>query len=387
MTKIIDGNAIELFQSGKEYFPALVLAIDGATTEIHLESYIFELDVTGLRVRDALVQAAQRGVKVHLLIDGFGSLDFVQHHMHQLVLSGVEVLVYRPDSEALFFKRQRLRRLHRKVVLIDNSIAFVGGINIIDDMNHHRFSAPRFDFAVSVTGPLVSEIYLSVKRIWRLISLFEFAGRKPFLVHPIQVPCAGDIKASFSVRDNLKHRREIESAYLAAIHSAKNEIILSSAYFLPGRIFQQALIDAACRGVHVVLLLQGRADHPFIHYAEHGLYEELMSGGVDIYEYTRSHLHAKVAVIDEYWATVGSSNLDPFSLLLAREANVMVYDQRFAKQLRQRLLLAIKNDSTQLSLIEWRNKKIDRFWNKLAYRLVRVLIGMTGYLLDYDQFY
>ncbi|HVC48685.1 MAG TPA: cardiolipin synthase ClsB [Burkholderiales bacterium] len=385
MTKIVYGNDIQLLQSGMEYFPALISAFDEAKTEIHVETYIFELDATGMLVRDALVRALHRGVKVHVLLDGYGSLPFLQQQLFEFTGKGIEVLVYRPDSGSFLFKRQRLRRLHRKIVLVDSSLAFVGGINIIDDMNRHQFSAPRFDFAVSVRGPLVRDIYRSVKGLWRLVSIFEFAGRRPFFIHPPTIPVVGSMKAGFAIRDNIKHRRAIELAYLDAVRASQHEIILSIAYFLPGQVFREALLDAARRGVRVILLLQGRADHPLVHYAEHSLYDELMSGGIEIHEYVRSHLHAKVAVIDEYWSTVGSSNLDPFSLLLAREANIIVEDERFARQLKGKLLEALKKDAIQLSLAVWRNNKLDRLWNRLAYRSLRVLIGLIGYPLDRDH--
>jgi cardiolipin synthase len=125
----------------------------------------------------------------------------------------------------------------------------------------------------------------------------------------------GGMRAAFLVRDNIRHRRDIEDAYLQAIEQAQFEIILANAYFFPGLNFRHALVDAAGRGVRVVLLLQGKMDHRLLHYASHALYGSFLDAGIEIYEYHKSIMHAKVAVIDEHWATVGSSNLDPFSLL------------------------------------------------------------------------
>ena len=139
------------------------------------------------------------------------------------------------------------------------------------------------------------------------------------------------------IRDNLRYRRDIERAYLAAIRTAKREILIANAYFFPGVRFRRALIAAAQRGVRVTLLLQARVEYLLLHYASRALYGQLLAAGIEIQEYHRSFLHAKVAVVDDHWATVGSSNIDPYSLLMAREANVFVRDPHFADQLRVEL--------------------------------------------------
>ena len=146
---------------------------------------------------------------------------------------------------------------------------------------------------------------------------------------PVSTFAGGQMSAAFLVRDNFRHRRDIETAYMRAIEQAKSEIILAHAYFLPGLDFRHALINAAGRGVRVVLLLQGRVEYFLQHYASRALYGNFLDAGIEIYEYRKSFLHAKVAVIDGHWATVGSSNIDPFSLLLSREANVVVDDEEF----------------------------------------------------------
>jgi cardiolipin synthase len=198
-------------------------------------------------------------------------------------------------------------------------------------------------------------------------------------VPPACLP-AGDIAAALVVRDNFRHRDDIEDAYLGAIRSASEEILLANAYFLPGRRFRRALTDAARRGVRVVLLLQGRADHPLQHYASLALYGTLLDAGVEIYEYHRSMLHAKVAVIDYRWTTIGSSNIDPFSLLLAREANVVIEDRRFAADLRLSLHRAMEEGAIAVPPLRWRQQPLGRrvrIW--LAYALVRLMMGLAGY--------
>ncbi|MGB0126193.1 MAG: cardiolipin synthase ClsB [Rhodocyclaceae bacterium] len=379
----LPGNRIDLLETGREYFPALRQAIEAARDEIHLETYIFEDDASGRPIADALMRAAERGVAVRVLVDGFGARGFSRQLMQELLDRGVEVMVYRPELGRFRFNmgRHRLRRLHRKVAVVDGCVAFVGGINIIDDMHTPGHTPPRYDYAVRVQGPLLGPIHRSSRRVWDLVSWANFKRR--FRVRNGVVPVTrhhGDVRAAFVMRDNLRHRRDIEEAYLDAIAGAESEILLANAYFLPGRRFRHALFEAAARGVDVVVLLQARVEYVLLHYASKALYGALLANKVRIFEYRKSFLHAKVAVIDGHWATVGSSNIDPFSLLLAREANVVVRDQRFATKLRGSLEQAMRSGARELRTEEWRRRSwLRRTANWLAYGLVRLMIGLAGY--------
>jgi len=357
-------------------------ALDQAMHEIYLESYIFEKDNTGLRIAEALRRAAIRGVKTHMLIDGFGSNRFQQTMIDYLEAAGVKVLKFRPKISPWTLRRRRLRRLHRKIVVVDLRIAFVGGINIADDMDISGQNSVRYDYAVSVEGPLVAEIHHSARRVWsrvawtRLRSGWIRGNEK----NAVSIKTKGSMHAAFLLRDNIRHRRDIEDAYLQAIEQAQFEIILANAYFFPGLNFRHALLDAAGRGIRVVLLLQGKMNHPLLHYASHALYGNLIDSGIEIYEYRKSLLHAKVAVIDEHWATVGSSNLDPFSLLLSLEANIIVDDANFAKKLKYSLERAVKMGARQVfkNNLRAQTKRL-RLASWLSYGLVRFLIGIAGY--------
>ena len=237
------------------------------------------------------------------------------------------MLVYRPIVSGWLSNPHNLRRLHRKLVVIDARVAFLGGMNLIDDFEPLRLAAPRLDFSVEVQGPLLAPIHRSVRHLWRLVALTQLQPQadKPALIEPAW-PTDGHVRAAFVVRDNFAHRRDIERVYLAALALARDEIVIASAYFLPGHRFRKLLKKAAARGVRVHLLAQGHTDHPFFQAAARALYRDLLAAGVAIHEYQASELHAKVAVVDGHWATVGSSNIDPFSLLLAREANLVVDD-------------------------------------------------------------
>jgi cardiolipin synthase len=373
------GNRLLLLVCGEQYFPSLESAIAAAQREIFLETYIFEDDATGRRIAAALAAAARRGVAVQLMVDGFGSRNLPRSLRESLGAAGVKLLTYRPKISPLTLRRERLRRLHRKLAAIDSCVAFVGGINIIDDDNA-QLPGPSYDYAVRIEGPLATDVRESMAHLWRRVARY-YLGRRALMIPPAPACCLpqGDVTAALVVRDNLLHRTDIEKAYLAAIASAREEILLACAYFFPGRHLRHALIEAVRRGVRVVLLLQGSTDHPLQLYASRALYGSLLDAGVEIHEYEAGMLHAKVAVIDRRWATVGSSNLDPFSLLLAREANVVVEDPRFAGELRASLWNVIDEGSMRLAPMHWQAQpwhQRARIW--LAYGVVRLLMAIAG---------
>ena len=381
IARFAPGNQVQLLETGSEFFPELLQAIAAARQEIRLESYIFASDVIGHQVAAALAAAAQRGVRVHVLVDGFGSPGFMQALGRQLLAAGVQVLIFRPEVSRFKLRRHRLRRMHRKLACIDARLAFVGGINIIDDLDPPGSTVPRYDYAVRLEGPLLAPIHESMHHLWRLVR-WTTLGRRPgkSLRPAVRDDRCGEVNAAFLVRDNLRHRRDIEDAYLRAIAAAKEQIILANAYFLPGRRFRHALMAAAKRGVKVIILLQGRVEYLLLHYASHTLYGPLLDSGVRIFEYQRSFLHAKVAVVDAAWATVGSSNIDPFSLLLAREANVIVRNRGFAEALRGSLERAMAQGAVEIERKSWERKSLAaRAVRWLAYGLVRLMMGLAGY--------
>lgn len=379
--EFVGGNRLSLLVAGVEYFPALEAAIASAEREIFLETYIYADDATGRRITAALAAAARRGVAVHVLVDGFGSRLMPPPLREALRAAGVKLQVFGPDISPLTLRLRRLRRMHRKLAAVDGRVAFVGGINIIDDIDEHSPAQPRYDYAVQIEGPLVAEVRAMLARLWRRVSWAHMDVQLRAIPHA-PAPClpCGDMSGALVVRDNFRHRADIEEAYLGAIKSAHVEILLANAYFLPGRRFRHALMEAARRGVRVVLLLQGRADHPLQHYASLAFYGVLLDAGVEIYEYHKSMLHAKVAVIDDRWVTVGSSNIDPFSLLLAREANIVVEDRRFAADLRLSLHRGMEEGAIVVPPVRWRQQpwtRRVRIW--AAYALVRLMMGLAGY--------
>jgi cardiolipin synthase len=382
--KWLQGNTITLLENGEAFFSALLEAIDGAQQEVMLQTYIFAADATGRRVADALARAAARGVSVRVLVDGFGGADFVRELMDELSAAGVETLIFRRERRLFSLHRQRLRRLHRKVTVIDGRIAFVGGINIIDDFDDEAPGHPRYDYAVRVEGTLLKPILTSSRRLWRQVAWASLRRRvRGKISAGAQSGAVGNMRAAFLIRDNLRHRADIENAYLDAIARAREEIVLANAYFFPGLRFRHALLAAAARGVKVTLLLQGVADFPALQYATRALYPLFLENGIRLFEYQRSVLHAKVAVVDRHWATVGSSNIDLLSLMLAREANVAVIDREFAAALAESLSTAIRDGAIELRREDWARQPVIRrllYW--LIYHAVRLAAGVVGVKSD-----
>lgn len=385
------GNRLTLLENGADYFPVLLQAIDGARHEIHLESYIFRADATGLAVARALMRAARRGVVTRVLLDGFGARDMPVALRNEMHNAGVEVAFFRPELGRLPLPlrrhRHRLRRMHRKLVLVDARLAFVGGINIVDDLDQGRLAQPRRDYAVGIEGPLVADIHASAHRLWRRVIWSRLGLRRgeDVWLRPLAEP-VGRQRAEFVARDSLGARRAIEKAYLGAIRHARMEIFIANAYFLPGLRFRHALVAAAQRGVRVVLIMQGLTDHPFYRAASRALYRHFLENGVEIFEYQASELHAKVAVVDGKWATVGSSNIDPFSLLLAREANVVVHDGPFALGLLASMEGLMRQGGQRIHRMAWRRISwYSRALSWLAYGMVRGLMGLAGFARGWDR--
>ncbi len=356
--QFVGGNDVQLLEGGDMLFPRMCSAIAGAEREVWLATYIFDDDPAGLQVAEALAGAARRGVAVHLVVDGFGSKATLPRLRELLQPLGVKLEVFRPiDRWWAWLQPGQLRRLHQKLCVVDEACAFVGGINIIDDrhdLRHGWSEVPRLDFAVEVRGPLAAQVQRATRAMWARANLGhgwrdELRGvlrsaapmdqtveliRRLRQRGPRQDPGQQTpVRAAFVVRDNLRGRRAIERSYVEAIRGARRRVDIAVPYFYPGRTFRRALRQAARRGVQVRLLLQGKVDYRIAALAARALYDEMRAHGVRIFEYTPAFLHAKVALVDDDWATVGSSNIDPLSLLLNLEANVVVRDEGFAAAL------------------------------------------------------
>jgi len=372
----VDNNDVALLESGTAFFPALVAALDAAQYEIFFETYIFAEDDTACSVRDALIRAAGRGVKVRVLVDWIGT----EHRPAQrlgavLMQAGVQYRVFNS------WCRRGIARSHRKIVVVDREVAFVGGINVNDDWqcdhaDKHRLPAPRWDFTVQVRGPLVAQIHDEAQGQWLRAGRLKLRQRielfKEMRKEPVQ-SCANPARAAFVVRDNLRNRSTIQRAYLQALGRAKHSVLLATPYFAPGRKFRKALAHAAQRGVQVTLLI-GVGEFVIQDMVAHSFYPKLLEAGIRVVEYRKTQLHAKVAVVDDDWATVGSSNCDGLSLFLNQEANVVVLDQAFAATLRTHIERGIA-DGTPVRAEEFKHIGwIRRASYGMAYMLYKLVM-------------
>lgn len=321
-----EGNRVRLLENGEGFYARAFEAIEAARSEILLETFILFEDEVGHALHARLVEAARRGVRVSVLVDGYGSPGFSGDFLAPLAEAGVVMRSYDPGTHPLGIRLNLFRRMHRKLLVIDGRIAFVGGINYSAD--HLLLGGPesKQDYAVEVHGPVVADIHAFVR------AQEGAPGVDGDRTHA-GVEQGGDARAMFVVRDNHAHRDDIEQAYREAIRGARQRIIIANAYFFPGHGFLHELRAAARRGVDVRLILQGEPDMPAVMMAARTLYRQLIGDGVRIHEYCTRPFHGKVAVVDDDWATVGSSNLDPLSLSLNLEANLVVRDRGFAAEL------------------------------------------------------
>lgn len=283
-------DRITLLDGGTEAYPRMLEAIASAKQRVHLEVYTFEREGVGARFVDALVAAARRGVVVKVVVDGWGSIKASKHLTETLKAAGAKVRVYNPLTSLC---TGRSWRNHRKILLVDDAVAFLGGINIGDAYANHGDVQGWADLAVELRGDICRQLGAKLH-----------AGTSSLVSGPVSLFLSG-----FGGGHRLRKR------YLSAIDGARRELVLAHAYFLPDLSFVRALKRAARRGVKVSLLLAGRSDVVFARAATMRLYREFLRAGVGIYEWTASTLHAKAALVDGERLLVGSFNLDPLSLV------------------------------------------------------------------------
>ncbi|HEX5805183.1 MAG TPA: cardiolipin synthase ClsB [Macromonas sp.] len=394
------GHHLQLLQGGHDLFPAMVHAMERARRLIHLETYIFEFTNAAEQVAHALERAALRGVTVRLVVDGVGTPGIPAGWEERLSRAGVHWRIYAPMGRLGLLIPSNWRRLHRKLCVVDGVVGFCGGINIIDDLDDvalGRLTEPRLDYSLQVSGPLVADMQDTMEHLWLRMQVLQSTRQREFRAAwsalrqslpgpdrtgphgPGPKPGEKGVSAALLLRDNVRHRHDIERAYLKAIGEARHEVLIANAYFIPGRKLRRALEMAVRRGVRVRLLLQGKYEHFLQYHSARPVYQWLLERGVELHEYVPSALHAKVAVVDRHWATVGSTNLDPLSLLLAREANVVTADAGFVAELYHRLDSHLRTDAQPLALEQlqqrsWRLRLLDR----MAFMVMRAVLFLTG---------
>ncbi|WP_338460407.1 cardiolipin synthase ClsB [Azotobacter vinelandii DJ] len=337
-----DGNRLWLLENGEEFFPRVFEAIRRARREILIETFILFEDKVGNELHRELIAAARRGVHVEITVDGYGSADLTPGFIAAMTEVGICLRMFDPRAKLFGMRTNLFRRLHRKIVVVDGARAFLGGINFSADHLGDFGPTAKQDYSVEVIGPVTRDI--------QRFALASIAATEPSRLwwrrrhrvlgngrQPTQPSAKGSARVLFVTRDNRSHTNDIEEQYLEAIRRARRRLVIANAYFFPGYRLLREIRRAARRGVEVELILQGQPDMPIAKFGARLFYEYLLKDGVLIHEYCDRPLHGKVALADDEWATVGSSNLDPLSLSLNLEANLIVRDRAFNRELSDRL--------------------------------------------------
>ena len=374
------GNKIQLLENGEEFFPRILDVIRGAQREILLETFIIRDDKVGQLVKQVLIQAAGRGVQIALTVDGYGSYFLPAEFITELSQAGVVFSMYDPPPKWMSFRTNVFRRLHRKLLVVDGRVAFVGGINL--SYNHLCEYGPegKQDYAVEVHGPIVNQIrhfmiaqlhnHFEVNESFNKVSVNEVSESK------------GSSEIVFATRDNDRHHTDIEGYYLQQVRAARHHITIANAYFFPGYRLLKELRNAARRGVKVRLVIQGKPGSTLAMKTAPMLYEFLVESDIDVYEYWERPLHGKIAAIDDEWSTVGSSNLDPLSLSLNLEANLFIRDKQFNAQLQRHMEKLMQQSKIRKINDNWIHRRTLWKWMRtmVVFHFLRHFPAWAGWL-------
>ncbi|WAJ35518.1 cardiolipin synthase ClsB [Pseudomonas sp. GOM7] len=374
-----EGNQLRLLINGEGFYTRAFECISQAQVEVLLETFIIFEDKVGLELQRVLVDAARRGVRVVLAVDGYGTADLGRDYVAALTREGIQVQVYDPSPKRLGVRTNLFRRLHRKLLVIDGERAFVGGINYSADHLGDFGKMAKQDYAVEVRGPVVADLHAA------MLDFFSPAIAEPSPARPVLAP-AGKARVKLVERDNERHTTDIEDEHLAAFDAARQRVVVANAYFFPGYRVLRALRNAARRGVAVTLILQGQPDMRWAQAFSRLLYNYLLREGVAIREYCQRPLHGKVALVDDDWVTVGSSNLDPLSLALNLEANLIIRDPDFNQQLHEHL----QQLSTQHCRAVTQERAVRGYWWRaplifLCFHFIRRFPAIAGWLPGHSK--
>lgn len=375
---------IRLVHSGNDYFETLENLIHSAKHTLHLQTYIFDEDETGRNIANSLKAAASRGVKVNMMLDGYGSKSLSRKFSKDLRLSGIRLRFFAP-----FFSSQNIyfgRRLHHKVIVADKNIALIGGINIANKYHGSETEPPWLDYAILIKGSICQEV--------DDICLHTYGRRfiwKQKKAKKVQKQILSSEHISVRIRENdrLRRKNQISGSYLQAIQNAKKSIYITGSYFLPGTKLRKALIKAAKHGVEVHLIMAGVSDVPVFQSATRWLYDLLFRNGIKIYEWEKSVLHGKVAVVDDNWSTIGSFNLNHLSAYGSIELNIDVLDEQFSKSFQLHLKSVIETGCKQVFPIHQNNHWTAKLKRWAAYQFTRTsikIVALFPYINPFKKF-
>ena len=374
------GHYVELLQSGENFFAACEKAIDEARQYIHFQTYIVDDDETGRRISNALIRAAERGVRVYFLLDAYGGSTFSKDLINDVEKAGILFHMFSPGLITKGF--QLSLRLHHKVLLVDGDTAIVGGMNIANRYHGTKDLKEWLDFAILIKGPECAHVLLILKRLWNK----AFILRKERSRETVHNPLSFDDNVKVKVLQNNWYRNKIEilKSYRSALKHAQNRMIIFASYFLPGRNERRLLRNASRRGVNIIIVLSADSDEPVFKRATNFLYDFILRNNITIYEYLPSNLHAKVATVDGKWSTIGSYNMNHLSDYGSVEMNANILDTKFAEKFEDLLLGIIENDCRQVTFKEYIKRKTWFFqltdW--FSYQMIRIMMRIMFLLTE-----
>jgi phosphatidylserine/phosphatidylglycerophosphate/cardiolipin synthase-like enzyme len=363
-------NRFELLVDGQRFFPRMLEAIEAARRHVLLEIYLFESGTVATRFIDALTRAAGRGVTVRLLLDDFGARGLSWPDRERLVRGGVGLVFYNPLR---FHKHLRnMFRDHRKLMVVDGMLAFVGGTGITDEFDPPgRPETGWRETAVCVQGPVVADWQALFRRVW------NHHAPKPLVLPRSAPPALADGMPGRVTVSSALARQEIKRSLYSRARRAKQRLWIATAYFVPSRKLRRALQRADRRGVDVRLLLPGAyTDHPGVRHAGRRFYEGLLQAGVRIFEYQPRFLHAKTVLCDD-WVMIGSSNLDRWNLRWNLEANQEVDDATFAQAV-QSMFEEDFRHSVECRYEDWRRRPWHARWRERWWGRVDMWLESLG---------
>lgn len=379
-----NNGEVKLVRSGKAYFDLLLQLIAKAKEVIHLQMYIFYDDETGTMVAEALIAAADRNVKVYVMADGYASQWLSRHFIRRMKEAGIQFKFFEPllKSKHFYFGR----RMHYKVLVVDNSYALVGGINISNHYNDTPGSPAWLDFALYVEGHVAQDMNVFCWKTWRG---FTRSGKARFSVPKIDFPAAFEKNYLVRVRCNdwVRKKNQISRSYLDILSNANEYITIMSSYFLPGRIFRKKIIAAGKRGVKMRVVLAGRSDVYLAKQAERYIYRWLLKNSVEIFEFKPNVLHGKMAFYDDTFTTVGSYNFNFISAYASIELNLDVYNAEFTKKVRAEVEKIIQEDCEQITAdyVEHHSHFLVRSWQRICLEVIRfIFFVFTFYFKQRD---
>jgi len=363
-------NSVTFLRSGEEYFSTLESLIAQAQKSIHIQVYIFDEDHTGKRIIGLLREAVQRGIAVYIVVDAYASEKFGKSTAVSLIEEGMFIKRFSTIFSNKGFRMGR--RLHHKIVLVDDAIALVGGINIANKYRGVNGEKAWLDFAVKVEGEICNDIRDVCIAIWN-----KRFRRKHQLLHFKRVVTSGfNVLSRISVNDWLRRRMQITYSYRDAVRGAQESVTIVASYFLPGSRMRRLIKNATGKGVKVTIILGGISDVPFVKPAIHYLYKWLFKNNVTIYEWKPSVLHGKLIIVDNHWASIGSYNINALSDYGSLEMNVEIKDDAFAADTSKRIQGFIEEGCVEINGTHFlkRNLFFINAWRWLCYQLLRVLL-------------